>query len=237
MTHFLLISRCMKKIILLVPALAAVLASCNPTETKSTVDPLTLSFTGTGTADRAGTTELTLTNTFNGVTQNIGKLKTDKSVSITITPDMVKAFKPRLFSGWKSNFAKGCDTSNLNITQGARYYIFAIPDYKDGSAAGYLAMGKYTKNADGTYTQTEHSFWYVDQPATVTGSDTCSISAGYTRNSTSNYNLTLKPGWNHVQHSYIWNPKTKSTIDDNYTVVDYSNKYDGPWLNYGQASQ
>lgn len=228
MTYFMLWYRGMKKIILLVPALAAVLASCNTPETKPAVDPLTLSFTGTGTADWAASTDLTLTDTFtsNGVTQTIGTLKADKTVNITITSDQVKAFGTISISNYKNSFSK-CDTSKLTTTGDAKYYSFTGADFNSGKS--YIVPSSSIKNADGSVNWTEDQFWYLDKTSTITGSITCSIATGASSNKVTNYDLNLRPGWNHIQRTYTWNSTTKTAINDKYNVAGYSNTYNGSW--------
>ena len=213
----------MKKIILMLPALALALASCGPSGSQPPVDPLSLSFTGTGTADWAGNAPITLTDTFSGVQQNIGTLNPDKSVNITISPDKVRNFKLNSLANY--NTFTDCDRSGLKISQNANYYDFLSADFMDGSTKSYLRPGTKIANANGTISYTDHQFWYLDQATTLTGTVKCS-------NDNINLNLNLKPGWNHIVETYTYDPTTKMYVNDNMTVADYSNVYNGSWMAY-----
>lgn len=215
----------MRKTALLALTLPLALAACTPPVTGP--DPLTLNFTGTGTLqDYTPGQTYALSVPLATGTANVGEIKPDKTVSVTITPDVAKA-KSRTLSDFVNSIkAAGCDTTQLTV-QDTTYRSISKLDFTTSSGTpSYVQARGETSNADGTRNVTETAFWYATTAGALNGQYTCPGGTPIT------YNVTLYPGWNIIQTTGLYNPTTKSTSNIRYASATNANTYTGPWYAY-----
>ncbi|MCD0164437.1 hypothetical protein [Deinococcus sp. 12RED42] len=214
----------MKKPLALLPLAALALAACNPPSTP-TADPLTLTFTGAGTVTNfAPAKDYSLTisgDTSKGI---VGTLKADKAVSVSITADTAKTLK--FFSSqafYDDLKARNCDISKLQVVDVEYAYLSSLDFTTSNGTSSYLEMSTETPNADGTIATKRTTFYYAKGSGSIKGTASCPNSVA------SNYNMVLKPGWNEVSRTNIYNPTTKTSSAITFDTVSQKNSYSGQW--------
>ncbi|GAA5502705.1 hypothetical protein Dxin01_02449 [Deinococcus xinjiangensis] len=215
----------MHKTTLLALTLPLFLAACTTPETGP--DPLTLNFTATGTLQNYTPDQTyALSVPLATGTASVGEIKTDKAVSVTLTPEIAKAKSRTLADFVNSIKTAGCDASQLTV-QDTTYRGLSKFDFTTSNGtASYVQARSEISNADGTRSVTEKAFWYATAAGSITGQYTCPGGTPIT------YNVTLQPGWNVIDTTGVYNPTSKTTSSIRYTSMASTNTYTGPWYAY-----
>ncbi|GGR45589.1 hypothetical protein GCM10008959_03480 [Deinococcus seoulensis] len=218
----------MKKHLSLLPLAALALAACNPTPTPivEPVDATTLSLTATGKVDGdVVTTDQKLKAYFYGHEFEVGMIKADDTVSMTLTPAMFDAAPRKTFTDWKAGMTN-CDTSKLNVVTDA-HFLSVSQAYRDSTAdADHLIRpGEVVRSADGSIsTYKMVSFYYAKSKAVVTGNLLCGSAS-------TNFNLQLYPGWNKVAIEYTYNHDLDAIVGTReYKSAGGIQTYSGKWV-------
>lgn len=218
----------MRKLLLLLPVLPALLAACGPGA--PAVDPTTLTFVGKGSLadDNASvTSDYALSTTFGGKTlANVGTLKAGGAVNMQVTAAGANSLPSFSLGGWRGNWGKTCDVSQLTVGQDAPYVIVDGLGFTDEGKTYELYAQTITKNTDGTFSSDRSLFFYTTKSGSLTGEVSC---ANQVKRS---FNVTLRPGWNIVHHKWTYNPTTQSYSQDSYGNTEQATTYDGPWVVY-----
>ena len=198
-------------------ASALLLASCGGGGSTSTppVDPLTLSLKLTGTSDNAPalTSDTQLTGSFWNKSYVAGVLKPDKTVTVTVTPEMIATMPKVTYQTWKDSYANStCDASKFVVTKDAEYFTMGTLDFTLAGKTYVLAAG-VKPQTNGTVTSYDVSeYWYAKASAEVSGTLTCGERI-FT------YVLNFKPGWNVVSFKYAYDSATRKYSTSARTTV------------------
>lgn len=213
----------MKRIVPVLIGLTALLTAC-PQPTPP-IDPLTLSFTGTGstTFKPAATTTLVGLDENNNEVASIGTLSTDGTVNVTITPGMIPTLKTSPIKEFGIAGCTGQPVGPENMT----YYYFNRAYLKGTSTS--VVPNTFETTPDGIRHHIQNGYLYINQAGRVTGSFQCPDFVGPVE-----HTLDLKAGWNHVEMRYTYDPSTKKYGNYSQIVATQPNVYTGPWryINY-----
>jgi hypothetical protein len=203
-------------------ASALLLASCGGGgSTTPPVDPLTLSLNLTGKSDNAPavTSDTQLTSSFWGKSYVSGVLKADKTVTVTVTPEVIATMPKRTFQSWKDSYAtsgSNCDTSKFVVAKDAEYFVTTEFNFALGGK-NYLLIPEVKPQTTGTATSYNRSeYWYSKAPAEVSGTITCGVD-------TFTYALSFKPGWNVIAFNYSYDSATRKFSTLARTIVSQQN--------------
>lgn len=209
-------------------ASALLLASCGGGGSTSTTptDPTTLTLTSNGrvqnfTPDR----EYTLSYDTGISLIQVGSMKTDKSVAISITAEQGSQNMSTL-SAWHARMqAAKCDVTTLTVADTSyrvhTYYPFTQAD----GTKMYTVMQRATAVGDGTYNWDRTHMFYVKTAGGMKGTSNCSgvVTA---------FNIELKPGWNVVHQTFNENPADMSWKNHQYTSGNPLTTVTGNWYAY-----
>jgi len=101
-------------------------------------------------------------------------------------------------------------------------YVSGFDTYKDGKITGIINKVNYRLIDTTKAVISESQLMYSDRPFTVIGTEIYKYSSnGIISNDTSNYNITVKKGWNEITwvESYSSTPTTVTTIETNSNTV------------------
>lgn len=203
-------------------ASALLLASCGGGgSTTPPVDPLTLSLSLTGKSDNAPavTSDTQLTGSFGSKSYAAGVLRADKTVTVTITPEMIATMPKATYQGWKNAYAtsgSNCDASKFVVAKDAEYIRAGEFDFAFGGK-NYTLIPEVKPQTAGTVTSYNRSeYWYSKAPAEVSGTITCGERL-FT------YALNFQPGWNVVSFTFSYDSATQKYSTSARTIVSQQN--------------
>ncbi|OWL95109.1 hypothetical protein CBQ26_13740 [Deinococcus indicus] len=184
-----------------------------------------MTFTGSGTVKNyTPDTEYTLTSADDLSKGKLGTLKADKTVTVTVTPDMISKFGMYTTQGFYDGMkALNCDVSKLQIVNVEYGRISDLNFTTTGGTKSFIEMSVQTPNADGTVKIKKTTFSYSKGNGSIKGSVSCP--GGFS----GIYNMVMKPGWNESVSFHTYNPATKTASPYTYDIVSQKTTYSGDW--------